>query len=87
MVYRTDVRCDGKTHTFLLRLYGHTEDQGALVSKEHEISVFAKLAEASLGPPLIATFANGRVEGWIDGRAMTNVMCGVILLPVVERFL
>lgn len=72
----------GRSATYLLRLYGQEGDASrALVCKDDEIAAFVRLAGASLGPPLVATFANGRVEGWIEGRAITNARCAVAAAP------
>lgn len=75
-VYALKLHSRTESKQFLLRVYGEAGEESdlpALVSREHEIDVFRRLSSASIAPELKASFANGRLEGWIEGRSMTNL--------------
>lgn len=47
----------------LLRVFGAE----GMIDRDEENSVFAALSVSGLAPPYYGRFANGRVEGWMDG--------------------
>ena len=57
---------------FLVRAFG----TGALdLDREAENAVFAQLSAADLAPPLVGTFAGGRIEGWWEGAPVPVAEC------------
>lgn len=66
-------RLDAGDDCYLIREFG---TQAALCfDRATENSIFARLAASGLAPPLIATFAGGRIEGWIEGAPCTAAEC------------
>ena len=66
---------------FLVREFG---TQAALAfDRERENAMFARLARHGLAPPLIGTFAGGRIEGWLEGGPCTAAECRAPEVSVV----
>ncbi|CAE8715994.1 unnamed protein product, partial [Polarella glacialis] len=77
LLYR--LRASGKSH--LVRVFG---DNAALEFDRHaENVIYAALSEQGLAPRLLATFGNGRVEEWLEGRAATAAECRSV--PVSQQ--
>jgi len=49
----------------LVRVYGPNTE--AVIDRERENRLFARLSEGSFAPPYLGRFQNGRVEGFLDG--------------------
>lgn len=58
---------------FLVREFGQNEMLA--FDRERENKLFARLSDANLAPPLIATMPGGRIEGWIEGGPCTAAEC------------
>ena len=66
---------------YLVRQFGK---QAALAfDRDRENAIFLALADAELAPACIATWPDGRIEGWIDGQPCTADECRQ--LAVSER--
>lgn len=53
----------------LLRVYGEGVEN--ILNREEELAWFSKLSDLGIGPKLIATFQNGRLEEYIDSITLT----------------
>lgn len=53
----------------LLRVYGEGVEN--ILNREQELAWFSKLSDLGVGPKLIATFQNGRLEEYIDSITLT----------------
>ncbi|CAM9340075.1 unnamed protein product [Ectocarpus sp. 8 AP-2014] len=58
----------GKNQTVLVRSYGKGTEM--FFSREVELRAFKLLAERGFGPDLLATLGDGRVEQFLEGRAL-----------------
>lgn len=56
----------------LFRVYGDGVDQ--LLNRSEELEWFKRLSEAGVGPRLLATFANGRLEEYIESVTLSPTM-------------
>lgn len=54
----------------LLRVYG--PQAGLLIDREHELVVLERLALRKIGPQLLGTFTNGRLEQFLDADPLTK---------------
>ncbi|KAI8447772.1 kinase-like domain-containing protein [Phakopsora pachyrhizi] len=60
-----------KTQTVLLRIYGPSS--GSLISRKHELNLLHTLSTRyGIGPLLLGTFHNGRVEQYLRSRPLTK---------------
>ena len=58
---------------FLVRAFG--QNQMLAFDRERENELFARLSDAGIAPPLVATIPGGRIEGWIEGGPCTASEC------------
>lgn len=58
----------GENSTVLLRSYGQGTEM--FFSRENELKVFKLLGELGFGPALLATLEDGRVEEFLEGKAL-----------------
>lgn len=56
----------------LLRVYG--EGIGQILNRSEELAWFKTVSEAGVGPKLLATFANGRLEEYLESVTLTPSM-------------
>lgn len=47
-------------------------------SRDDELRTFKLLAEKGFGPALLATFQDGRVEEFLEGRVSSHLECGML---------
>jgi ethanolamine kinase len=59
-----ELRAPGRP-PLLVRIHGQNTE--VLIDREAEIRLFGELSRVGFGPPLYGRFANGRVEGFLDG--------------------
>lgn len=65
------LRVDGRS--FLARVFG--SNPALAFDRDAENRLYAKLSGEGLAPRLVATFANGRIEEWVEGRPATVSEC------------
>lgn len=53
-----------------MRIYGSQVQQ--LLDREAELGILSRLSHVGLGPCILGTFANGRLEKFIDGHPLTS---------------
>ena len=58
---------------FLVREFGTVS--ALALDRDVENTVFSRLANLRIAPPLVATFDGGRIEGWLDGRPCSAQEC------------
>lgn len=55
-------------HVVLFRIYG--SNVSFFYDTDFELQVFQTLSKVGLGPKILATFQGGRIEEWLEGRAL-----------------
>jgi ethanolamine kinase len=77
-LYRVDF---DETNAVLVRIFGAV----GLIDRDIENSVYAALAQKRIAPPYLGRFANGRVEGWLEMRALEVPELGKFNKQIAEQ--
>jgi len=59
--------------SYLVRVFG--ENPLLAFDRKEENRVYAELSSKGIAPKLVATFGNGRIEDWVDGRPASAEEC------------